>query len=88
MFDAVLEVVANLARDAWGFIAGLIIIVALLGALFYVLQGAAGATFGGSKMTSAAIIGAVAIIVLVLFAFLVIPKMGEVLRNMKPSAPF
>jgi len=88
MFDPVLEVVSGLARDAWGFVAGLIIIIALLGALYYVLQGAAGAAFGGSRMTSAAIIGAIAIVVLVLFAFLVIPKMGEVLRNMKPSAPF
>ena len=88
MFDPIMDTITVLARDAWGFLAGLLIIIALLGALFYVLQGAAGASFGGGRMTSTAIIGAIALIVLVLFAFLVIPQLGQTLTNSKPAAPF
>jgi hypothetical protein len=40
----------NIARDAWGFMVGLLIIVAMVGGLYYALQGGAGMAFGGSKM--------------------------------------
>ncbi len=88
MFDEVMAQIILIARDAWGFLVGLLIVVAMLGGLFYVLQGTAGATFGGGKMTSMAIIGLVGIVILVLVAFLLIPQLGDILKNLQPDAPF
>jgi hypothetical protein len=88
VFDPIMEQILIISRDAWGFLAGLLVIVALLGGLYYVLQGTAGAAFGGSRMTSAAIIGAVGLVILVLFAFLFLPQIGELLREFQPQPPF
>jgi len=88
MFNSALEIIRGIARDAWGFGVGLLVIIALLGGLFYVLQGTAGAAFGGQKMTALAIVGAIGIVVLVLFAFLVIPELGKILSNQVPAPPF
>jgi hypothetical protein len=88
MFDPIMQQILIIARDAWGFLAGLLIVVALLGALYYVLQGTAGAAFGGSKMASAAIIGAIGLVILVLFAFLFLPQIGELLKKFQPQPPF
>ena len=88
MFDEVLGQIMLIARDAWGFLAGLLIVVAMLGGMFYVLQGTAGATFGGGKMTSMAMIGLVGIVILVMVAFLLIPQLGVMLKNLQPDAPF
>jgi len=88
MFQPIMEQILAIARDAWAFLAGLLIVVALLGGLYYVLQGTAGAAFGGSRMTSMAIIGAVGLVILVLFAFLFLPQVGEMLKNFQPKPPF
>jgi hypothetical protein len=88
MFDPVMEQILIIARDAWGFLAGLVIVVALLGGLYYILQGTAGAAFGASKMTSMAIIGVVGLVIIVLFAFLFLPQIGEMLRSFQPEPPF
>jgi hypothetical protein len=88
MFQPIMDQILIIARDAWGFLAGLLVIVALLGGLYYILQGTAGAAFGGSKMASAAIIGAVGLIILVLFAFLFLPQIGDLLAKFKPKPPF
>jgi len=88
MFDPVMEQILVIARDAWTFLAGLVIVVALLGGLYYILQGTAGAAFGASKMTSMAIIGVVGLVIIVLFAFLFLPQIGEMLRGFQPEAPF
>lgn len=88
MFDPIMEQLTTIAQDAWLFLVGLLIIVALLGGLYFVLQGAAGAAFGGGRMTSVAIIGAVGIVVLVLFAFLVLPELGNLLEGLQPEPPF
>lgn len=88
MFDPIMEQIQTLAQDAWLFLIGLLVIVALLGALYYVLQGTAGAAFGAGRMTSTAIIGAVGIVILVLFAFLVLPQLGELLQGLSPDPPF
>ena len=88
MFDPIMEQLTTIAQDAWLFLVGLLIIVALLGGLYFVLQGTAGAAFGGGRMTSAAILGAVGIIVLVLFAFLVLPELGNLLEGLQPEPPF
>ena len=88
MFDPIMEQITTIAQDAWAFLIGLLIIIALLGGLYYVLQGTAGAAFGGGRMTSAAIIGAVGIVILVLFAFLVIPELGGLLEGLQPEPPF
>jgi hypothetical protein len=88
MFDVVMEQILLIARDAWAFLAGLLVVVALLGGLYYVLQGTAGAAFGGSRMTSMAIIGVIGLVVIVLFAFLVLPQVGEMLKNFQPAPPF
>ena len=46
MFDPIMQQILAIARDAWAFLSGLLIVVALLGGLYYVLQGTAGAAFG------------------------------------------
>lgn len=88
MFEPILTQILIIARDAWGFLAGLLVVAALFGALYYVLQGTAGAAFGGSRMASAAIIGAVGLVILVLFAFLFLPQIGEPLKKFQPQPPF
>lgn len=88
MFDPIMEQIQTLAQDAWLFLIGLLIIVAMLGALYYVLQGTTGAAFGASRMTSTAIIGAIGIVILVLFAFLVLPRLGELVQSLAPGPPF
>jgi hypothetical protein len=88
MFDPILEQILSIARDAWGFMAGLLIVVALLGGLYFVLQGTAGVAFGGSRMTSTAIIGVVGLVIIVLFAFLFLPQIGEMLKSFQPAPPF
>ena len=70
------------------FMAGLLIVVALLGGLYFILQGTAGMAFGGSRMTSMAIIGVVGLVIIVLFAFLFLPQLGEMLKNFQPKPPF
>lgn len=88
MFDPIMEQILAIARDAWAFMAGLLVVVALLGGLYYVLQGTAGAAFGASRMTSMAIIGVVGLVIIVLFAFLFLPQIGELLHKFQPKAPF
>lgn len=88
MFDPIMTQITTIAQDAWSFLIGLLVIVALLGGLYYVLQGTAGAAFGGGRMTGAAIIGAVGIVLLVLFAFLVLPQLGTLLDGLTPAPPF
>lgn len=88
MFDPIMEKLTEIAADAWLFLAGLLIMVALLGGLFFALQGAAGAAFGGSRATSIAILGGIGLVLLVLFAFLVIPQLGELLKSLQPAPPF
>ena len=46
VFQTVYDNIARLAGDAWGFMVGLLIIVAMLGGLYYTLQGGAGMAFG------------------------------------------
>ena len=88
MFDPIMEQILSIARDAWAFMAGLLIVVALLGGLYYILQGTAGMAFGGSRMTSTAIIGVVGLVIIVLFAFLFLPQLGEMLKGFQPTPPF
>jgi hypothetical protein len=88
VFEPIMEQLTTIAQDAWMFLVGLMIIVALLGGLYFVLQGTAGAAFGGGRMTSVAIIGAIGITVLVLFAFLVLPELGTLLEGLQPDPPF
>ena len=88
MFDPIMSQLTVIAQDAWAFLAGLLVIMALLGGLYFVLQGTAGVAFGGGRMTGVAILGAVGIVVLVLFAFLVIPELGSVLESVEPAPPF
>jgi hypothetical protein len=88
MFDPIMEQLLLIARDAWAFLAGLLVVVALLGGLYYVLQGTVGAAFGASRMTSMAIIGVAGLVIIVLFAFLFLPQIGEMLKNFQPAPPF
>ncbi len=39
-------------------------------------------------MTSMAIIGVVGLVIIVLFAFLFLPQIGQLLKNFQPKAPF
>ena len=88
VFQTVYDNIARLAGDAWGFMVGLLIIVAMLGGLYYTLQGGAGMAFGGSKMAGMAIIGIVSLVILVLVAFLILPELGDVLKNNTPRVPW
>jgi hypothetical protein len=87
IFQTVYDKIQLLASDAWGFMIGILIIVALLGGAYYALQGAAGMAFGGSKMAAMSIIGIVSIVILVLSAFLLLPALGDMLKNSAPVAP-
>jgi hypothetical protein len=78
----------EIATSAWTFLAGLLIVVALLGALFFVLHGTAGAAVGGQKMAATAITGAIGLVILVLVAFLLIPQLGKILYETQPPPPF
>ncbi len=88
MFQPIMDQILAIARDAWAFMAGLLIVVALLGGLYYVLQGTAGAAFGASRMTSTAIIGVIGLVIVVLFAFLFLPQIGQMLHKFQPKPPF
>ena len=88
IFGPVLDKLLPLARNAWGFGVAILIVIASLGGLFYAIKGAAGASIGGGGMTSNAIIGMVAIIVLVLMAFLLLPQLSCMLQTSAPAAPF
>jgi len=88
MFEPVQEKLLELGRDAWVFLASITAMIAMLGALFYVLKGSTGAAFGSDRATSVAIIGAVGLIVLVLVGFLIIPEMGKMLQEAQPTPPF
>jgi len=56
--------------------------------LYYILQGTAGAAFGASRMTSTAIIGVIGLVIVVLFAFLFLPQIAEMLKGFQPKPPF
>ncbi len=88
MFEPIMEQILAISRDAWAFMAGLLIVVAVLGGMYFILQGTAGTAFGGSRMTSTAIIGVVGLVIVVLFAFLFLPQIGEMLKSFQPQAPF
>jgi hypothetical protein len=88
MFDPIMSQLTVIAQDAWAFLAGLLVIMALLGGLYFVLQGTAGVAFGGGRMTGVALLGAVGLVILVLFAFLVIPQLGTLLQSVEPAPPF
>ncbi len=88
MFDPIMEKLLEIASSAWTFLAGLLIIIALLGALYYILHGAAGASMGGQKMASTAILGAVGLVVMVLIAFLLLPQLANILYEVQPAPPF
>ena len=88
IFAPVLDKLMPLARNAWAFGVALLIVIASLGGLFFALKGAAGASVGGSGMTSNAIIGMVAIIIVVLMVFLLLPQLSCMLQSSAPAAPF
>ena len=88
MFDAALQTLMDIAREAWMFIAAIIIVVGLIGALIAVLKGVTGASFGSSQMAGIAIVSAVGIIILILVGFLVIPSLGDILSDASPNPPF
>jgi hypothetical protein len=88
VFQPVLNALLPLARNAWAFGVGILIVVAGLGGLYFILQGTAGAATGGSGLTGRAIIGMVGIIVMVLMAFLLLPQLSCMLQKSAPVAPF
>ena len=89
MFDALQEKLLEIGKDAWVFLATITGMIAMLGALFYVLKGSAGAALGSDRATAAAVGGAFGLILLVLIGFLLIPQMGDILQESMPaSAPF
>ena len=88
IFSPVLDKLMPLARNAWAFGTTLLIVVASLGGLFFALKGAAGASVGGGGMTGQAIIGMVAIILVVLMVFLLLPQLSCMLQSSAPAAPF
>ena len=48
MFDPIMDQLTTIAQDAWIFLVGLLMVVALLGGLYYVLQGTAGSPLAGA----------------------------------------
>lgn len=88
MFQAISDVILSISREAWGFMTGILLVVASLGGLFYILQGTAGAAFGGTRMTANAVLGTVGIFILVLVGFLLIPELTKTTSTFVPAAPF
>ena len=88
IFAPVLDKLMPLARNAWAFGVALLIVIASLGGLYFALKGAAGASVGGAGMTSGAIIGMVALILVVLMVFLLLPQLSCMLQSSAPAAPF
>lgn len=88
MFGPAMEQITRLAREVWTFLAGLIVVTALLGGLYYVLQGTAGAAFGGSRMVSVAVVGVAGLVLLAILGFVVIPALAGTLRSLMPPPPF
>lgn len=87
-FTAVMNKIDPLARNAWTFGVGLLIIVAMLGGLYYSIQGAGGAATGASGMTSKAILGMGGITLLVVMTFVLLPEFAKMLCNSAPKAPW
>ena len=88
MFDPAMQQITRLAREVWAFLAGLIVVVALLGGLYNVLQGAGGAAFGGSRMVSIAVMGVLGLFLLAILGFVVLPALGGMLQSLIPPPPF
>jgi len=88
VFAPVLDQLTGLARDLWGVLIGLIIITATLGMIVAVLRGAGGMMLGGSRETTAAVIGVVGVVLLVVVAFVAIPQLAEMMKSLRPEPPF
>jgi len=88
MFEQAMQKILELAKEVWTFLAGLIVVVAALGGLYYILQGAGGAAFGGSRMVSTAVLGLAGLVLLALIGFVVLPSLAEMLQGLIPSPPF
>jgi hypothetical protein len=88
IFGPIMDQITKLARDLWGVLVGLIIIAATLGMIVAVLRGAGGMMIGGSKETTAAIIGVVGVVLRVVVAFVAIPQLAEMMKNLRPDPPF
>ena len=88
IFKPVYAALTPLARNLWAFLVGLIVIVAVLGGLYFAMTGTGGAIMGGAKPTAGAIIGVVGLVVMVLMVFLILPNLGTLLCSFQPKPPF
>jgi hypothetical protein len=88
VFKPVYAALAPLARNLWAFLVGLVVIVAVLGGMYFALTGTGGAIMGGAKPTAGAIIGVLGLVVMVLMVFLILPNLGTILCSFQPQPPF
>lgn len=88
IFKPVYAALTPLARNLWAFLVGLIVIVAVLGGLYFAMTGTGGAIMGGAKPTAGAIIGVLGLVVMVLMVFLILPNLGTMLCSFQPQPPF
>jgi len=88
MFDALQQKLLEMGRDTWTFLAVITGMLAMLGGLFYVLKGTAGAALGSDRTAAMAIVGAIGIVVLVLVGFMIIPELGTMIQTAQPTPPF
>ncbi len=88
MFSGLQDKLLEIGRDAWTFLAVITGMVALLGGLFYILKGTAGAALGSDRTAAMAIAGAIGVVLLVLVGFLLIPELGTMIQSAQPTPPF
>ncbi len=77
--------IVNILRDAWGAILGLMVAVAILAALFQFLKLTGSATLGASMFVAEAVGSVVALIIVVLYAFLAVPAIVHAVSSSAAS---
>jgi len=71
------ELLLGIFRQAWGLIAGLLVLIAILGGLAQVFKMAGGALLGSSFWVSEAVAGILGVILIALVGFLSIPAIAQ-----------
>ena len=79
------EVLVHILRGAWGAIMGLMVAVALLAMLAQLVKLAGGASLGAAMITARAAGSMLALIVVVLYAFLAIPAIVQAVSSSKAA---
>ncbi len=67
------QIIMDILRDAWGALVGLIVLLAILGLVYYIISGTLSSFAGAHGWASKAILAIAGLVGLVLYAFLAVP---------------